>query len=34
MRGFDLKTGRPWRAKQLAEIERRFGVPVTQIKIR
>jgi hypothetical protein len=34
LQGFDLKTGRPWTAAELAEIQRRFGVPVTQIKIK
>ena len=32
LRGFDLKTGRLWSAKALAEYERRFGIPVQQIK--
>jgi RHS repeat-associated protein len=34
IRGFDLKTGRGWTAAKIAEIERRFGVPVTEIKTR
>jgi hypothetical protein len=32
--GFDLKTGRAWSAAELAERERRFGIPVIQIKTR
>jgi RHS repeat-associated protein len=31
VRGLDLKTGRGWSAAQLKEIERRFGIRVTQI---
>jgi len=34
IRGFDLKTGRPWTPAELKELERRFGVPIVQIKIR
>jgi hypothetical protein len=34
VRGFDLKTGRSWSATELQEVERRFGVGVTQIHTR
>ena len=32
IRGFDLKTGRPWSGGGLLERVRRFGVPIQQIK--
>jgi RHS repeat-associated protein len=34
VRGFDLKTGRPWTASELKDLERRFGVTITQIQTR
>ena len=30
--GFDLKTGRLWSAAELAAVQARFGIPLTQIQ--